>query len=375
MDPRYVILEVSVKGDGNESFMTHAGEELLYVLPPGPPITYEFFWNGKVLPPWETKTNEETLPRDKGVNNGGVAISDDYRKVTVPPGHLIRINSTLLHKNNTQDGEEAKAWIILRPLSGPASLLVHPHAADAPIGSFRKSTEVKQRFEKEDIPFIRQFSKDELAKMDVGNFLLLASGVSEKLTLHRKRAELPVEKLAAQCELNKAYVSRLERRELTNVSIPTLLDLAEPIDADISELVSATDWVASWQEDTTGETRKTVAGPLPPREKFGRKRERAHYLHSSIITLKPGDPVEPFKSSSNFDNLTSVIVVEGEVIFRFETNRKPERELLVANQVFHARHNLDFEAQALAASKLLVIRYSGECSCIPKSDIEGVIKK
>ena len=354
-DPRYVILEVTVGERGNVEFMTHAGEELLYVMPERE-ITYEFFWPNR-KPPWLG-----TIP------NTGVRVSEWDKKVMVPPGYLIRINSTLLHRNTTAHPSgatspaTAKAWIILQSPAGPAALLVHPHAEDSPVGSFRKSTERRRKFEEGGI-FLRAFKKEILDAMDPGNFLLLASGVSEKLTLHRKRAELPIEKLAAQCELNKSYVSRLERRELNNVSIPTLLDLAAPIDADISELVTSTDWAAVWERDTTSQERRYVAGPPPPDERFGRKKRRTHHLHPVIIALKPGGPSEQFKASSNYDDMTSVIVLGGEVIFRFEDDHKQERKLLVANQVFHARHNLAFETQALTDSKLLVIRYSGQCSC------------
>ena len=154
-DPRYVILEVTVGAGGNVDFMTHAGEELLYVMPERE-ITYEFFWPNR-KPPWFG-----TIP------NSGIRVSDGDKKVTVPPGYLIRINSALLHRNTTAHpggatlAAPAKAWIILQSPAGPAALLVHPHAEDSPVGSFRKSTETRRKFEEDGIPFLRAFKKDDL---------------------------------------------------------------------------------------------------------------------------------------------------------------------------------------------------------------------
>src|ERR1700682_1300855 len=190
-DPPYVILEVILK-DPNIKYMTHGGEELLYVLP-GADIRYEFFFPpGTTKPPWF-----QSLPQ----NEIGKSVEKDGKALLVPPGCLIRINSSIPHRNSriqTPEGSagDAKAWIILRPISGsPASLLVRPHIEEAPPLKFRRS---RKPFSEQDIPFIREFEKKKLEDMDFGNYVLLASGVSEKLALCRKRGARPAKKQATQ---------------------------------------------------------------------------------------------------------------------------------------------------------------------------------
>jgi len=369
-DPPYVILEVTLK-DPNVKYMTHGGEELLYVLP-GADIRYEFFSpHDTIKPPWF-----QSLPQ----NELGKGVDLDGKALRVPPGCLIRINSSIPHRNSriqTNEGSTddlnclGKAWIILRPLSGsPASLLVRPHTEEAPVLKFRRSRRKgTQTFGEQDIPFIREFTKKDLEEMDLGNYLLLASGISEKLALYRKRAELPVEKLAAECGLNKSYVSRLERHELPNVSIPTLLDLAEPVDADISNLISSLDWIAVWRRGAVPcDSQMVPTGLAPPAQSLeGRSLPRRHYLHPSVIVLRVGEPGKRFDATANIDDLTSLVVIEGEVVIRFRGDpHQSGVKLYGAGEVFHARHNVAFQAEAHKDSRVLVVRYSGVCSCVPE---------
>jgi transcriptional regulator with XRE-family HTH domain len=355
-DPPYVILEVVVD-TWNEKFMSHGGEEILYVLS-GPDITYEFFFPD-TLAPWLHSLPPKEI---------GQTVDADGKKFDVAPGTLVRINSSIPHRNSLAGDGIATAWIILKPLSGtPASLLVRPHTDELSSIKFRRS---RKSYEQENIPFLREFSEADLKEMDLGNYILVASGLSEKLALHRKRAELPEEKLAQECGLNESYVRRLERRQLRNVSIPTLLDLAEPIDADVSTMISALDWIAVWKKQPPNPAEQAmIAGLTPPDFNLHDKPEpRPHYLHPSVISLRVGDSEKRFDETQNIDDLTSVIVLEGEIVIGFEGGdgtKRRSKVLLEAGQVFHARHNFAFQAEAHKNARLLVIRYSGECSCQP----------
>ena len=346
----YAVLEVSVGSHGTEpgKYMTHVGEELLFVCGNGEDsegIQYQFFWPDS--PPWA-----------ESLKHISESVADKGKRINVPQQRLIRINPSLLHRNYATPPsrtDKERAWIILSHPSGPAALL------------FLKGKRPHHKTDdKREHPFAREYELKDLTdangdpRMDL--ILLLSSGIAEKLVLHRKAAELSIEDLAREALLNKSYLSRLERGEVSNVRIHTLEDIAGPIFADISDMVTNLEWAASWKDIRPPTDSDIVDGPPPPPDGNG---PRPHHLHPQVRFLKAGSAPQIFAASRNADDFVSLIVLEGKILVNFETENG-EQNLIFSNsasQVFHARHNLAFFVQALSDSRILVIRYSGTCTC------------
>jgi len=324
----FCILKVFVREE-NQEYMTHGGEELLFNLAGSAGVEYQFFWRQDSPAPWQ---------------RGG----DTDFAVTVQPEQLIRINPSLPHRNRPiavrhTDGvpaTEATAWIILRPLSlSPATLILHTHAGATIVADSEKPH--------------HQFTRERLEKMTGAQFLLIASGLLEKLRVHRLRSEMSVEELSTDCGLNRSYVGRLERLDFENFSIQTLYELSRQIDLDLLSCLRQLQWAHHVQ--ACPPVAGTDFAPFVKPPALG-----AHSLHPSMIRLPKGESckLELFESSAE---IVSVIVIRGEMVPRLSGEKNVP--VVEAGHVFHARYYPGFTIHALTDLEALVIRCSQRCSC------------
>lgn len=320
----FCILQVIVR-EANQDYMTHGGEELLLNLPGSDAIEYEFFWPEGVAPPWQATGAKNTE--------------------TVTPHQLIRINPSLPHRNRPiRDSGRgvgaATAWIILRPLSlSPATVILHDPHTGVTSGMLPETH--------------HQYSEPRLRELTGAQLLLVASGLLEKLRVHRLRSEMTVEELSTSAGLNRSYVGRLERLDIDNFSIQTLYELSRQIDLDVLGCLRQLQWAHQVQPATGPSTDHVVAYEKPPL--LGH-----HVLHPSTLRLGEGQSCK-IDMSGTSGEIISVIMTEGRMV----PGLADEMEVPVvhAGHVFHARGYADFTIHALSAVTALVIRYSHRCTC------------
>jgi transcriptional regulator with XRE-family HTH domain len=320
----YVILKVDVNSDLTK-FISHAGEELLCNLEgeSSGDITYSFGWPAKA--------------------------SNDLWSTTavVAPGEAIRINPSLPHLNSKSGSPTA--WIIFRPLSNsPASLFVHADGGKKPSAQSKDVT-------------MREFTKQKIDKMGGGQFLLLGSGIFEKMKIRRLRSELSVQDLALLSNLNKYYVARMERLELDNVSIANICEIAKQIDVDLTDLVAPFRW--AWKKYPRSAP-ASGSWPLPKPRALGN-----HFIHAARVHAEDG---KRFRLGvlNNIGDITSWIVLRGQMLPLIPGSETTP--LIKEGHVFHARRGLSFDVQALGNLDMLEIRYSTVCSCgDPQKEQQG----
>jgi transcriptional regulator with XRE-family HTH domain len=236
----YIVLSLEVRGSTGR-FMTHAGEEILYNLPEkNSSFVYDFFWRDSVAP-W---------------HQPGQRKSDSERAV-LEPGALIRINPTILHKNgieiddgegNLKDKRVARSWLILRPLSLSAATFMFHLPGDA----HPQSIEDGNKFTLEEL-MERDPAGPEQYKITDAQLIMLSSGILEKVRTHRQRADLTYAQFGEvldQLNLSRNYIARLERRELENVSISNLFEIAKQLDVELLDLLQNLEWASKMVRPT-----------------------------------------------------------------------------------------------------------------------------
>jgi hypothetical protein len=321
----FCILKVFVR-EVNRDYMSHGGEEVLFNLPDSAGIEYEFFWPEGCPAPWSSVAEN---------------------RVTVAPCQLIRISPSLPHRNRpVQQGNgehgagEAIAWIILRPVSlSPATVILHRRAG--------VRTEDMER------PHHR-LSETTLRQMTGAQFLLIASGLLEKLRVHRLRSEISVEELSVQSKLNRSYVGRLERLDFENFSVQTLYELSRQIDLDVLECLRQLRWAHHVQALPTMAESALASYEKPTQ--LGN-----HLFHPGMLRLTEGKSYKVKFLEEQSGEIVSVIMIDGKMVpgLPGESNVP----VVEAGHVFHARSYPEFTIHALADMEALVIRYSQRCTC------------
>lgn len=336
----FCILQVVVEED-NPDYMSHGGEELLFNLKGSDGIEYEFYWPSEGPTP---SAGARIVPAPWGG-------APSERRVVVGPGELIRINPSLPHRNRPLQvrpsrqqpvgtPSRATAWIILRPLSlSPATLILHPH------GNKGKAARAEEPH--------HQFSERRLRHMTGAQLMLVASGLLEKLRVHRLRSEMSVEALSTDCGLNRSYVGRLERLEFQNFSIQTLYELSRQIDLDLLSCLRQLRWAQEVQVPPSRPDAGFV--PFPKPEPLG-----AHLLHPAALCLAAGQSCR-IELQEGTGEIVSVIMISGEIVPRLSGERHVQ--VVEAGHVFHARCAPEFTVHALTDMEALVIRYSQRCTC------------
>ena len=337
----FCILKVFVREE-NRDYMSHGGEELLFNLPGSDGIEYEFFWPAGAPRPWLADRSTPGIPMP---GSGGA--EDAAAPVIVAPHQLIRINPSLPHRNRpvpavpaVPGSGAADAWIILRPLSlSPATLILHPHGGN---GSAPNAEEPHHKF-----------SEARLRAMTGAQLLLIASGLLEKLRVHRLRSEMSVEDLSKECGLNRSYVGRLERLDFENFSIQTLYEISRQIDLDLLSCLRQLQWAHNVQIPPSAVDAGLVSYTKHP--KIGH-----HLLHPASLRLASGQrcKIELQESSGE---IVSIIMISGEMVPRLSGERNVP--VVEAGHVFHARCFPEFTVHAHTDMEAVVIRYSQRCTC------------
>lgn len=326
----YAVLRVRAK-ERNEEFMTHGGEEVLLPLQDSPQLEYEFYWPSGSKPPWKQE-----------------------RVISVGPGEFIRVNSTLLHRNRRiSKSGEVNAWIILRPESfSPAALTfrIRNTATGGP----------KRNFDEGDLE--KWLTKTENSKEYApAKFLLLESGLLEKIRNRRARGDLSEKELSTISGLNRLFTARLEGFKLRNVSIESLFKLSKQLDVDLRDAIRSLRWAYDMQALSLLAT--TKENPIsclkaPPHNS-------PHRLHPALLRLAKGQSwtCELTRSSGE---IASVIVLRGSLVAVIEG---PKTMTVSAGHVLHLRrHERAVLGALLEDAEALFLRCGTTCSCEPWSE-------
>jgi len=325
----YSILHVTVEKPSTQ-YMTHGGEELLLPLE-NSAIEYEFYWPRTSEPPWP----------------GG-------RTTTVASGHCIRINPTLLHRNQRSKtaAGASTAWIILRPLSAsPAALVFHSDEGPEP-----KPRGPQRTFTATELDgWLRKTGS---SANEAANFLLVSSGLLEKIRSHRVWGELSEADLSAISGLNRMFAARLERRELRNVSIESLFKLTMQLDIDLVDAVRALRWafdLRNTSELVSPNGEPVSPFPSPPGS-------TAHQLHPAMVRLSKGTSWQISFSHSSGE-IASLVMLRGKMMAMIEGITEEEAPVVAAGHVFHIRRYEKATLHALEDAEALIVRCGTSCSC------------
>lgn len=338
----YLILRVEVSGRLTE-FITHPGEELLLNVGDAS-INYEFY-----------------TPKISGLQ------WPVERNAVVNTGDCIRINPALLHRNEILGSSSTIAWMVIRPETPPSSIVVH---ADPGLSSTTASSEdsakkelVPPKHTFTEIDLNRWFDKDDPA-YGPAKFLLLVSGVLERLRVRRVAGALTAVQLSKLCGFTnifgKFYPARVERLELDNFSIDRLMRMSGQLDVDLLAIAKAFNW--------TFRIERQLVSAMANKQMSISPLERVpvpHQIHPAILRLEQGQPW-----SIDLDRATgqiaSIIVLRGEVAARIGGSTLKS---ISTGHVFHSRSE-KLELQAFVDSDALLIRCGGACTCCaaPKAE-------
>jgi len=318
-DVPYSLLRVRFEHVPKSDFIFHGGEEIL--IPIAGEIAYHFY-----------SSVESPRPR----------------KVTLAPplkaGDIIRINPQLPHHTWAADRSGAEAWMIIRHLSDSAS-----------------SISINSRVSNADLhPTPRRVTARDLK--EPGRYALIAWGLSEKIRLHRERANWRIAQLAAACGIDPSYLSRIENAD-TNPSLETLVRIARLLHINIEEIVALVSWCYQ-------------VGTLPDPESWSREPMHhavlpkppglQHFLHFIHWGVPAESVLEVPRSYTCADGVSSSwIVLDGRVIFEISTGAEACPELLERGSVIHFRDAAPRGIQALRDSELVQVVYSAACFCQP----------
>ncbi len=309
----YSVMRVAFPHAVPKDFMSHAGEELL--IPVSGRVQYHFFWAPPGTPP-----RREELKRP------------------VDTFELIRVNPQIPH-HAWSIGESAEAWMIFRDASEvPAAISLDPSVPT------RGSVQVEPR------------TLSTEALLDPSRYALAAWGVSERVRLHRQRAGLGVQELAALADVDPAQLSRLEAGT-RNLSLDPLLRVMSVLRIPFLDLIET----AKWSYERSGPARSPAgdkAVPILPRPVGLR-----HWLHPASIRLAKGwrGRIEPAAPRAPGD-FTTWIILKGRLLLLGESDSRGS--LVSAGSVVHFRGHPGGQIEALAASRILQVTDSGYCSCL-----------
>lgn len=308
------VMKVTFPSSVPAEFMSHAGEELL--VPVSGRVQYQFFW----APPGEAPEREKLAE-------------------PVEAFELIRINPQIPHHTWSVDGP-AEAWMVFRDVSEvPAAISLDPALPT------RGPVQLHPR----------TLSTDAL--LDPSRYALTAWGIAERTRLHRERAGLGVQELAALADVDPAQLSRLEAGT-RNLSLDALLRVARVLRIPLLDLVET----ARWRYDRSGCPEIPPGGsPVPL---LGRPPGLRHWLHPTRIRLEEGwqGAMEPERRFSAGD-FTTWIVLEGRfVLSAGDTSRGT---LVSGGSVVHFRTDEPRTVETLEESRILQVTDSGNCTCLP----------
>jgi transcriptional regulator with XRE-family HTH domain len=306
----YVVIRASVdsQNDAEPDFHYHLGEELL--APIDGDVTYEYFW------------------------------TSSQERLTVSPGSLVRMNCQLPHRN-WASRKGTKVWMAIRPETGST--------ASVGLDTTQSVTEkLSQSISEADI-------------QNPGKFALVALGLQPRLKIARHRVGLSIDKLATLCEISQSSASRMEDLKTANVSVHTLVKIAEKLDLDLSRVFPSFNWnyrVAALSGDAHPRVALNATKPPVPVR---------HYMHPILWELQNGQRIEQLLDDTwpdlGADSMHSFIVLSGRVLFDIGDHANPQPIALNADGVLHIRDNPHCSVQALATCSVLHFVYSSVCVC------------
>ncbi len=236
----YSVMRVTFPPSVPTEFMSHAGEELL--VPVSGRVQYQFFWAPPGDPPERAKLEDP-----------------------VSPFEMIRINPQSPHHTWAVEGS-AEAWMIFRDVSEvPAAIIFDPSLPT------RGPVQLHPR----------TLSREDL--LDPSRYALTAWGIAERTRLHRERAGLGVQELAALADVDPAQLSRLEAGT-RNLSLDALLRVARVLRIPLLDLIET----ARWRFDRSGDVGVPEGGSPTP--VLRRPPGLRHWLHAHTIGERLAGP-------------------------------------------------------------------------------------
>jgi transcriptional regulator with XRE-family HTH domain len=314
----YSILRCRFDAAEKESFMCHAGEEIL--LPISGSVSYHFFWSAGQREP-----TRRLLPNP------------------VKPGSAIRIDPQIPHHTWAAGEGSAEAWMIIRDLTDTSAGTHLDLPRDV-------SLEVQ--------PPRRQLTAEELAQSE--RYALAAWGISEKIRLGRLRAGLSIRQLATACQIDAAQLSRIETgSSSSNVSLEVLLRIVRCLGLEIQELFSAefddeSNPFTIESIDQTGEAEEMRSVLCLPQR---------HLLHLEHWSMPEGKIISLEGDQGPSRAQRSWIVLKGEAIFDLAASSSgSNKELIDRDCVIHCRNHKGLTSiRALQDLELLQVTYSSRC--------------
>ncbi|MDX1568303.1 MAG: helix-turn-helix transcriptional regulator [Longimicrobiales bacterium] len=313
----YSVMRVTFPPSVPTEFMSHAGEELL--VPISGQVQYQFFW----APPGRAPGREKLA-----------------RPAT--PFEMIRINPQIPHHTWSVEGS-AEAWMIFRDVSEvPAAISLDPSLPT------RGPVQLHPR----------TLSREDL--LDPSRYALTAWGISERTRLHRERAGLGVQELAALADVDPAQLSRLEAGT-RNLSLDALLRVARVLRIPLLDLIET----SRWRFDRSGSVE--VPEGERPTPVLGRPPGLRHWLHPTRIRLTDGwqGRIEPERRFSAGD-FTTWIVLEGRLVLSRDDTA--QGSLLSTGTVVHFRTDEPRTVETLDECRILQVTDSGNCTCLPAKE-------
>lgn len=317
LDQPYSIQRVKFEPQKKDSFIYHAGEEIL--APIAGEILYQFYWS---------QGREE--PKSRPL------------KSALQHGSIIRINPQVPHHTWAR-GEPAEAWMIFRDLSD-ALISIGVDSV------FTKHAGLKQS--------PRHITEEELR--DPGRYALTAWGLAEHIRCYRERANLDLTQLADACGIDTSHLSRIEKG-ITNVSLDVLMRIARCLGLNLEDLVCPSKLPWEIAKIPTS-SRKREAEPS---EIWKNWLQYKHLLHATHWRMPSKSKIEGSKLKIPKSAHSSWILLTGEVKFKYTAEATSTPQVLESSGVLHLRREAteSFALEALEESQLLHITYSTECMC------------
>src|ERR1035441_473457 len=223
-EPGYALLHVEV-GDPpievegssqSDDFMWHGGEEIL-VAESGA-LDYEFYW-----------------PRN---SNNDLLTAEVSADALLGQGKAIRILPHVPHRNRnrTKGGKPAKAWMVIRHLSGSmAAIEAHERRSDDQ--GVGRLAHVEDHAVPDEVSKKEKPGKVSLKHLrgDSTRAFLLISDVPSRLRTARMRSGFTVTELANEVATHSQYIWRLERGA-TNINTVTMEAIAKKVRIDLKDL-------------------------------------------------------------------------------------------------------------------------------------------
>ena len=316
-EPPYSVLRAKFTSTPKTTYQHHPGEEL--ALPVNGVVKYHSYWSPGARP-----ARCEALP-------------------DLLPGEIMRIAPEVPHHTWAASAPGAEAWMIFRDISGSSAGISHEleHAGDASHPTTHSVTE--DEFTEEPGVHFRYAS--------------VAWGIAERLRFYRERLNLRSADVARRCLIDASHLHRIENGD-ANVSLEVLSRLAHFLHIDLQHLIPEVPW--NHLRERLPRRPVDRSAPQPAEWCVCPPSSAPHFLHVRSWNGASGPRVHRLKFGERALS-SSLIMLEGSLTLRFDSNDGSRDEILSKESVIHFRGPCTPQVRILDEAHWLEITYTQHC--------------